>query len=1004
MPSTPEPPRPTGSDRREAATGRSGSDAGVGRALETNLAQTAVEVVIPDEHLVLLDISSPWFGVHRATEELLREVHHHYASWPQTLTDVHRRATSDFHHYNRHARGPEALSVYCDIYARIVEQAADPAVRADAVRLWLNYLGILVTRSGTRLEANLGVVGAALSRMRALIEPAPGLAAEASSRLRRLAQDLAACPSPAAGPVLDDALELLATALGHVYRAWGSREDPLTWYREIAGEDAGDLPPEALQRISHARLRRHLDELATLTGADGGLRACVRQLLVLPDDREIVNAYLDAAQSVAADSPTPSGLLARVHWVLHLLEQDGLASVHEAALREVNSLCSRLIGAGERPAELVHEVFALLRRARFPRTRAVHELVGSIGSLAVASGDPGLVEALVEEMLGFDFDYPDFSGFTSEWGVEVSPAHLRGIRMYLRMIEADPLLASPLIAALVVHLRLGGVLILDTDLFQRDISSLLGREVAPVYLLVTQLLRLFPVYFNEIGAEGELRRTSTRLDEIEERRDPLCHFLRKQSHVDCNPLLASFADEIFRFWATGDPGPLARYVPETVMGDLLVADGAGARGPAEIAARLAEREGGVERVLALEPEAVDARLAELPGSDAIGREKVSLLFHVRGEIRRKYALGHADVIPRLQRFGRIDTHRVTALAAALERGDPEEALDALLSVLEGLQGIILSPGPVEAFEDIYHKRHIAAGIPSMYGSYREDRFEAAGLTFRLESLAGALMERVMADDGLGGELTRDRMRAVARWLHLLHRAVRIGGYRAQGLAHCLSLLDQAVETDGVTVEQYMNIFQLTSRSVETLVRARILDAYEEPARRIVGRMIERGVLAPPPDDGEWAALKISETFMRDLIAESPGLEQLDALVGRVLAALTERRDPRSQSSTRPAPLDLDASVVAFGAGEDPRAGIMTLGNKGFMLSRLVHLGFRVPSGFILTTELVRHPDGLAHPSDVPPRVVAAHRRAGRAPGARDRTAGWATPRTRCCCRFAEGRP
>ena len=126
-----------------------------------------------------------------------------------------------------------------------------------------------------------------------------------------------------------------------------------------------------------------------------------------------------------------------------------------------------------------------------------------------------------------------------------------------------------------MHLKLGGVLILDTDLFQRDISSLLGRDIAPVHLLVTQLLRLFPVYFNEIGAEGELRRTSTRLDEIEERRDPLCHFLRKQSHVDCNPLLASFADEIFRFWATGDPGPLARYVPETVMGDLLVADGAG---------------------------------------------------------------------------------------------------------------------------------------------------------------------------------------------------------------------------------------------------------------------------------------------------------------------------------------------------------------------------------------------------------------------------------------------
>ena len=51
--------------------------------------------------------------------------------------------------------------------------------------------------------------------------------------------------------------------------------------------------------------------------------------------------------------------------------------------------------------------------------------------------------------------------------------------MYLRMIEADPFSASPLIAALVVHLRLGGVFILDTELFQRDMSSLLGCEVGP---------------------------------------------------------------------------------------------------------------------------------------------------------------------------------------------------------------------------------------------------------------------------------------------------------------------------------------------------------------------------------------------------------------------------------------------------------------------------------------------------------------------------------------------
>jgi len=36
-----------------------------------------------------------------------------------------------------------------------------------------------------------------------------------------------------------------------------------------------------------------------------------------------------------------------------------------------------------------------------------------------------------------------------------------------------------------------------------------------------------------------------------------------------------------------------------------------------------------------------------------------------------------------------------------------------------MKEIILSPVTFDIHEDIYRKRHIAADIPSMYGSYRE---------------------------------------------------------------------------------------------------------------------------------------------------------------------------------------------------------------------------------------------------------------------------------------------
>ena len=77
------------------------------RALEENLRRTAVPVEIPDAHLLLLEITDHLHGIRRQTEQLLREVHHRYAGWAQTLEDLHRHAMGDFYHYDNHPRGAE---------------------------------------------------------------------------------------------------------------------------------------------------------------------------------------------------------------------------------------------------------------------------------------------------------------------------------------------------------------------------------------------------------------------------------------------------------------------------------------------------------------------------------------------------------------------------------------------------------------------------------------------------------------------------------------------------------------------------------------------------------------------------------------------------------------------------------------------------------------------------------------------------------------------------------
>jgi pyruvate,orthophosphate dikinase len=75
--------------------------------------------------------------------------------------------------------------------------------------------------------------------------------------------------------------------------------------------------------------------------------------------------------------------------------------------------------------------------------------------------------------------------------------------------------------------------------------------------LVKQVARLFPVYFNEIGAEGELRDISTDVDELTRRKDVLIHFLRKQSYVESSNFIVKLTEEILTFWHTLDKTPKA---------------------------------------------------------------------------------------------------------------------------------------------------------------------------------------------------------------------------------------------------------------------------------------------------------------------------------------------------------------------------------------------------------------------------------------------------------------
>jgi len=345
-------------------------DLAVTDGLRVNLARTAVDVDIPDEHLVLLDVTAGWLGLEAATHDLLREVHHRYVAWPEALDDLHRRAMGDLHRYNAHDRGAEGIAVFCDLYAKVVEEASDASVRHDAMRLWLYYLEKLAAGSGDRLERNMAPLRRSLRRIGEILDHQPPVALGASPRLKRLAAALLAQGNGAVAVAGREALDVLARSLAIVYREWLAREDPAAWYREISGPPSGRAAPDGIADRSHERLVALAEELERIgAGLPPAERASA--LLELPDNGQIVRAYLDAAGLFARGGDPSAALLAEMHWLFRVLVHPELVAVHEPALRQVRRCCSSLLAAaeGQRPELLVREVFTLLRRRRFPYGR-----------------------------------------------------------------------------------------------------------------------------------------------------------------------------------------------------------------------------------------------------------------------------------------------------------------------------------------------------------------------------------------------------------------------------------------------------------------------------------------------------------------------------------------------------------------------------------------------------------------------------------------------------------
>ncbi|MCG8375024.1 MAG: hypothetical protein MI702_00905, partial [Chlorobiales bacterium] len=128
------------------------------KALEVNLSDTRVDVIIDPKYSILLEIVSSYVGILNRMNTLLEELSHPYKNWEFISGEARHLALHYFYLYQGHEKGDEALTLFVDIFLKAFEADAGPKVTAGAADNLMLFLQHIATESGDDLDRFLPVL------------------------------------------------------------------------------------------------------------------------------------------------------------------------------------------------------------------------------------------------------------------------------------------------------------------------------------------------------------------------------------------------------------------------------------------------------------------------------------------------------------------------------------------------------------------------------------------------------------------------------------------------------------------------------------------------------------------------------------------------------------------------------------------------------------------------------------------------------------------------------
>ena len=931
------------------------------KALEVNIASSRVHVTVDERYAVLQEVMGPYQGVKEELRTFLEELSHPYRNWEFIVKEARSYALNYFHVLREHERVPEAAGLYTEIFFQALDSTREDGVRANAADNLLLFIQKVISDAGDHLPNFLTALDNVFERIAREPQEIFHLFATSFYQMDKLGAMFCRAVSPEKSFTSVNCL--LTKYYEYIYDYWLGQGNPILWFEKESGVSLEEKGLSAVfEPISHSTLKACREQLERIVQASEPPHEVLKKLVKIPGYGRIVDVYrVVPSQLSEAVSDPGEGNQWKLIFLLHIMNIAGLSAIHEEVLREINRTMAWLIRHQDIQTikASLQKTFAILRTSerKFPGVSL--NCVLNMGQGVYETDDSDLVDFFIESVISLGFESPHIQGVGEDWQIRANEAHIQNIRTWLQLIELNPKWSKKLLSSLIIHLCLGGVFIKDTDLFPRDVTRMLNSDIAPVYNLTKQLTRLFPVYFSDIGAEGILREISTKIDEVCLRRDPLAHFLRKQSHVESSNQIVGLMEGTLKFWETKDKEWVKPFVPPSIY-EQIQAKGEYIDGVHQVLTQLQRAMAftKTEDLLSVEEGSLRERLAEVSGGTDWDVERVELMVKLYKLLFQKYHLRFTELDGYLNQLQAGELPDLGALRDALAQKNAREKLVGILTYLEKLKDVILSPERYPVRENIYRKRHFTVDIPSMYGSYHEMKFDALGLTFRVEALVNVLFEELVETLDLG-LITRATFSQIHDYLRLFDWALRLDGISSREMQVQLDLLARALEIRGFSSSQYLDIFRGFSQAVSNIVNDYFNNIHEENLLKILKQAPAEDFTPkylPPAgvEDREKLEHRVTEIFLRDRIASSVGIQQLDVFLGRILNTLYRQSQKLPKGKLRLLlSYDPQRAVTPIMATKKGIADIIHLGNKGLNLVRLQRYGMPVPPGFIVTTEVFR---------------------------------------------------